>query len=309
MRLAITFILFVMIFAPTASASIQDVELRLDTAIQYPNDRPVNIVVEGMAFEDDKPSLSKVEIKAEIRWANGTVMTSQESLVQPGIRTSITFSPINEVGRYYVFVSGEAGGVRSGTESQTMRITYAPQEYTAGFTDGGRFIVSPKQTYLNLTIQEFLDDGTSVLPGRVFKTNGSIVDITVPEGYLAIRYNVIDQNGWMNYERSDQTGLTVHGGPYVWLYGDLARIEPVSSLVRPFSIFVGVIGSLLIIVGCFNFFTKFREESLQRLKDAGLDNMPTWKQRRRDRQARERAERDYWDRRRTPDPYWDRRRF
>ena len=309
MRFVMTSVLVLLIFAPTATASIQDVELRLDTAIQYPNDRPVNIVVEGMAFEDDKPSLSKVEIRAEIRWANGTVMTSQESSVQPGIRTSITFSPINDVGRYYVFVSGEAGGVRSGTESQTMRITYAPQEYTAGFTDGGRFLVSPKQTYLNLTIQEYLDDGTSVLPGRVFKTNGSVVDITVPDGYLAIRYNVIDQNGWMNYERSDQTGLTVHGGPYVWLYGDLARIEPVSSLVRPFSIFVGVMGTILILVGAFNFFTKFREESLQRLKDAGLDNMPSWRQRRRERQARERAEADYWERRRNIDPYFDRRRF
>tara|TARA_Y100000114_G_C11759624_1_gene328826 strand:- start:1559 stop:2437 length:879 start_codon:yes stop_codon:yes gene_type:complete len=291
---------------PNASAVIQDVEIRLDTAIQYPNDRSVNIVVEAMAFENDKPSLSKVDIVAQLKYTNGTLIAETTDNLQPGIRSTIVFPPIEEVGKYYVFVYGEAGGKRSSTESQAMRITYAPQTYTAGFTDGGRFIVSPTETYVNLTIQEYLDTGIALTPGDTYFTNGSYLDIDVPEGYLAVRYNIIDENGWQNYERADDTGLTVHGTPYVWLYGDLKRVEPVSSLVSPASIFVAILGSLMILIGLFNFYNKFREESLARRKKAGTDSMPTWRERRRERKMREEAERNYWRNRNNFNQY---RRF
>ncbi len=299
-------ILLCILLMPNASAVIQDVEIRLDTAIQYPNDRSVNIVVEAMAFENDKPSLSKVDIVAQLKYTNGTLIAETTDNLQPGIRSTIVFPPIEEVGKYYVFVYGEAGGKRSSTESQAMRITYAPQTYTAGFTDGGRFIVSPTETYVNLTIQEYLDTGIALTPGDTYFTNGSYLDIDVPEGYLAVRYNIIDENGWQNYERADDTGLTVHGTPYVWLYGDLKRVEPVSSLVSPASIFVAILGSLMILIGLFNFYNKFREESLARRKKAGTDSMPTWRERRRERKMREEAERNYWRNRNNFNQY---RRF
>ena len=283
---------------PNASAqTVQDVELRLDTAIQYPNDRSVNVVVEAMAFQDNKPSRSKVDVYIEVRYANGTVAQESQQSVEPGIRTTITFDEIEQVGKYYVFAYGKVGFIQSSTESQTMRITYAPQQYTAGFLEGGRFLLTPMQTHLNLTIQEYLDNGNSVVPGDVYFTNGSIVDIEVPSGYLAVRYNVVDENGWMNYERSDTTGLTVHGTPYVWIYGDLERVEPMATLVSPLNITVGIIGTIMILVGCMNFFNRFREDSLKRRKKAGTDNMPSWRERRRDRKMREQAEQDYWNRR------------
>lgn len=288
------FPLLLILLIPNASAVIQDVEIRLDTAIQYPNDRSVNIVVEAMAFENDKPSLANIDIVAELKYPNGTLMHETTDNLQPGIRSTIVFPPIEEVGKYYVYVYGEAGGKRSSTESQTMRITYAPQTYTAGFTDGGRFIVSPTETYVNLTIQEYVDTGIALMPSNTYFTNGSYVDIDVPDGYLAVRYNIIDENGWQNFERAEKTGLTVHGTPYVWLYGDLKRVEPVSSLVSPASIFVAILGSLMIIVGLFNFYNKFREESLDRRKKAGTDSMPTWRERRRENKMREEAERNYW---------------
>jgi hypothetical protein len=286
-------LLFILLI-PNASAVIQDVEIRLDTAIQYPNDRSVNIVVEAMAFENDKPSLANIDIVAELKYPNGTLMHETTDNLQPGMRSTIVFPPIEEVGKYYVYVYGEAGGKRSSTESQTMRITFAPQTYTAGFTDGGRFIVSPTETYVNLTIQEYVDTGIALMPSNTYFTNGSYVDIDVPDGYLAVRYNIIDENGWQNFERAEKTGLTVHGTPYVWLYGDLKRVEPVSSLVSPASIFVAILGSLMIIVGLFNFYNKFREESLDRRKKAGTDSMPTWRERRRENKMREEAERNYW---------------
>tara|TARA_Y100001937_G_scaffold117094_1_gene169919 strand:+ start:1360 stop:2271 length:912 start_codon:yes stop_codon:yes gene_type:complete len=286
--------LICILLIPNASAVIQDVEIRLDTAIQYPNDRSVNIVVEAMAFEDDKPSLSNVDIVAEIKYTNGTLIYETTDNLQAGIRSTIIFPPIEEVGKYYVYVYGEAGGKRSSTETQAMRITFAPQTYTAGFTDGGRFLVSPTETYVNLTVQEYLDTGIALTPGKTYFSNGSYLDIDVPEGYLAVRYNIIDENGWQNYERADETGLTVHGTPYVWLYGDLKRVEPVSSLVSPASIFVAILGSLMIFIGLFNFYNKFKEESLERRKKAGTDSMPTWRERRRERKMREDAERNYW---------------
>tara|TARA_B110000444_G_scaffold197342_1_gene188158 strand:+ start:3312 stop:4235 length:924 start_codon:yes stop_codon:yes gene_type:complete len=291
-------ILFFSMQIPNASASIQDVEMRLDTAIQYPNDRPVNIVVEGMAFQNDKPSMSNIDIVAEVRFANGTLMFEQQSTVSPGIRTSITFPAIEEVGRYYVYTYGEAGGIRSGTESQTMRITYAPQTYTAGFTDGGRFIVSPLQEYVNLTIQELRDSGNALEPGNTYFTNGSYLDIDVPDGYLAVRYTISDENGWMNYERADSTGLTVHGTPYVWIYGDLSRVEPVSSLVSPAGIIIAIIGGMMILIGLFNFYNKFRDESLIRRKKAGTDGMPGWRERRNEQKIRKAQEERYWNERR-----------
>lgn len=292
---------------PTANAAVQDVQLRLDTAIQYPNDRQVNIVVEAMAFENDKPSLQNVEITALIKWKNGTTMFEQSAKVQPGLRTSMIFPPIEEVGTYYVYAYGEAGGLRSSTESQTMRITYAPQLYKAGFTSGSTFLVSPTQDYLNLTVQEYLDDGLSILPGKTYKTNGSVLEIDVPSGYLAVRYNIIDQNGWMNYERSDSTGLTVHGPPYVWVYGDLERVEPVASLKSTATIFVGIIGGLLILAGAANFFFKARDDSLKRRKEQGTDDMPGWSERRRQRKLREQAEQDYWNRQRNYPSFYNRR--
>lgn len=287
--------------------TIQDVELRLDTAIQYPNDRSVNVVVEAMAFAENKPARSKIDVHVEIRYANGTVAQTSEASVEPGIRTTITFDEINEVGKYYVFAHGTVGSRQSTTESQTMRITYAPQQYTAGFLEGGRFILTPMQSNLNLTIQEYLDNGNSIVPGETYFTNGSVVDIDVPKGYLAIRYNVIDENGWQNYERSDKTGLTVHGTPYVWIYGDLKRVQPMATLVSPLNITIGILGGIMILIGCLNFFNKFREESLARRKKAGTDNMSSWRERRRDRKMREDAEADYW--RRRSDPYNNRGRL
>ncbi len=288
--------MLIVIFTPTSSAAIQDVQMRLDTAIQYPNDRQVQIVVEALAFENDKPSLSAIDVYAEVRWQNGTVMYESSVNVQPGIRSTITFPAIDDVGKYYIFCYGEAGGLRSTTESQTMRVTYAPQTYTAGFLSSGDFILTPTQKYVNLTIQEYLDSGISVLPGKTYKTNGSYLQIDVPEGYLAVRYNVVDENGWMNYERADETGLTVHGSPYVWIFGDLKRVEPVSSLVGTASILVGILGASMILVGCFAFYNKFREQSLRQRKDDGTDNMPGWSQRRRERRLREQQEKEYWDR-------------
>tara|TARA_B110000444_G_scaffold203080_1_gene195507 strand:- start:1928 stop:2842 length:915 start_codon:yes stop_codon:yes gene_type:complete len=290
-------LLIFILLIPNASAVIQDVEIRLDTAIQYPNDRSVNIVIEAMAFENDKPSLANIDIVAQLKYANGTLMAETSDNLQPGIRSTIVFPPIEEVGKYYVYVYGEAGGKRSSTESQTMRITYAPQLYTAGFTDGGRFLVSPTETYVNLTIQEYRDTGTSLTPGKTYFTNGSYLDINVPDGYLAVRYNIVDENGWQNYERADSSGLTVHGTPYVWLYGDLKRVEPVSSLVSPASIIIAVLGSLMILIGLFNFYNKFKEESLVRRKKAGTDSMPTSRERRRERKMREESERNYWQNR------------
>ena len=113
---------------------------------------------------------------------------------------------------------------------------------------------------------------------------------------MAVRYNIIDENGWMNYERAENTGLTVHGTPYVWLYGDLTRVEPVSSLIGTASILIFVLGSLMILVGGFGFWNKFREESLKRRKEDGTDNLPGWSQRRRERKIREQREKEYWDR-------------
>jgi len=299
--MAILFLIPILL-APTIQAqSIQDVELRLDTAIQYPNDRSVHVVVEAMAFQDNKPARTSVDVTVEVRYPNGTVVQSSESSVEPGIRSTITFDKIDQVGKYYVFAWAKVGVVQSQTESQTMRITYAPQEYTAGFLEGGRFLLTPLQTDLNLTIQEYLDNGNSVVPGDTYFTDGEILDIEVPSGYLAVRYNVVDENGWMNYERSDTSGLTVHGTPYVWIYGDLSRVEPMATLVSPLNITVGIIGSILVLVGSLNFFNKFREETLKRRKDAGIDNMPSWREKRRDRRMREEAERDYW--RRRSDPY------
>lgn len=303
MKKALFIILLLVSCIPSVQGqSIQDVELRLDTAIQYPNDRSVNVVIEAMAFADNKPARSKIDVHVEIRYGNGTVAQTSEQSVEPGIRTTITFDEINEVGKYYVFAYGSVGSRQSTTETQTMRITYAPQKYTAGFLDEGRFILTPMQSHLNLTIQEYLDNGNSVVPGETYFTNGSIVDIEVPSGYLAIRYNVVDENGWQNYERSEKSGLTVHGTPYVWIYGDLARIQPMATLVSPLNITVGVLGVIMILIGCLNFFNKFREESLVRRKKSGTDNMPSWRERRRDRKMREDAESDYW-RRRGNDPY------
>ena len=279
---------------PAAEASIQDVQMRLDTAIQYPNDRQVTIVVEAMAFENDKPSLTSIDVNAEIRWPNGTIMYDSTANLIPGIRSSIVFPAIDDVGKYYVFVYGEAGGVRSTTESQTMRITFAPQLYTAGFLSEGSFIVTPTETHVNLTIQEYLDSGISILPGKSYKTNGSYIKIDVPDGYLAVRYSVVDENGWMNYERADSTGLTVHGPPYVWMYGDLERVEPISSIVGVTSILIGILGAGMILVGCFLFFNRFREQTLNRRKSDGTDNLPGWSQRRREQKYREAQERDYW---------------
>ena len=283
---------------PTTQAAIQDVQLRLDTAIQYPNDRHVNIVVEAMAFENDKPSLQNIEITALIKWKNGTTMFEQSSKVQPGLRTTMIFPPIEEVGTYYVYAYGEAGNLRSTTESQTMRITYAPQLYKAGFTSSETFLVSPQQDFLNLTVQEYLDDGLSITPGKTYKSNGSVLDIEVPTGYLAVRYNIIDENGWMNYERSDSSGLTVHGPPYVWVYGDLERVEPVASLKSMGSIFVGIIGAVLILAGASTFFFRARDDSLKRRKKDGTEDMPGWSERRRRRKMREQAEQEYWQRNR-----------
>lgn len=283
---------------PSTQAAIQDVQLRLDTAIQYPNDRHVNIVVEAMAFENDKPSLQNIEITALIKWKNGTTMFEQSAKVQPGLRTTMIFPPIEEVGTYYVYAYGEAGNLRSTTESQTMRITYAPQLYKAGFTSAETFLVSPQQDFLNLTIQEYLDDGLSITPGKTYKSNGSVLDIEVPTGYLAVRYNIIDENGWMNYERSDSSGLTVHGPPYVWVYGDLERVEPVASLKSMGSIFVGIMGAILILAGASTFFFRARDDSLKRRKEEGTDDMPGWSERRRRKKMREQAEQEYWQRNR-----------
>jgi hypothetical protein len=302
--------MFLMLSAPlvpSAEAGVQDVQLRLDTAIQYPNDRQVNIVVEAMAFENDKPSLQNVEITALIKWKNGTTMFEQSAKVQPGLRTSMVFPPIDEVGTYYVYAFGEAGGLRSTTESQTMRITYAPQLYRAGFTSQSTFLVSPNQGNLNLTIQEYLDDGLSITPGKTYKTNGSILEIGVPSGFLAVRYNIIDENGWMNYERSDSSGLTVHGPPYVWVYGDLERVEPFASLKSTASIFVGIVGGLLVLVGVANFYFKARDDSLKRRKKQGTDDMPGWAERRRQRKLREQSEQDYWNRQRNYSSPYQRR--
>jgi hypothetical protein len=296
MRKLIVPIIILCLYMPTAEASIQDVQMRLDTAIQYPNDRQVNIVVEAMAFENDKPSLSSIDVNAEIRWPNGTIMYDSKATLNPGIRSSIIFPSIDDVGKYYVFVYGEAGGVRSNTESQTMRITFAPQLYTAGFLSEGKFIVTPTEKYVNLTIQEYLDTGISILPGKSYKTNGSYLKVDVPDGYLAVRYNIIDENGWMNYERAETTGLTVHGSPYVWIYGDLERVEPISSLVGVTSILIGILGAGMILVGCFLFFNRFREQTLKRRKEDGTDNLPGWSQRRREQRYREQQERDYWQR-------------
>ena len=288
------------IFASTVSASnIEAVEIRLDTGIQYPNDRPINIVVEGMAFASDKPARTEVMVTAELRWPNMTIADEQVVFLQPGVRTTITFDKITQVGVMYVYAKGEVNGVVSELQQQRTRITFAPQQYTAGFLDEGRFLVTPLQEHLNLTISEYVDDGFSVLPGRTWIiSGGETLDIKAPSGYMAVRYSIQDENGWMNYERAEETGLTVHGSPYVWIYGDLERIEPFSTLITPISVVFGVLGSVLILIGCFNFFNKFREESLKRRKEAGTDNMPSWSERRREKKMRQREEEEYWRRNR-----------
>jgi len=280
--------------------NVEAVEIRLDTAIQYPNDRPINIIIEGMAFASDKPSRSQVEVTAELRWPNSTLAEVQTVSVSPGIRTSITFDSVKSVGVMYIYATGETNGITSEVQTQRTRITYAPQQYTAGFLEGGRFIVTPLQKHLNLTISEYLDNGNSIVPGRTFFVSGenSSLNVEAPKGYLAVRYSIQDENGWLNYERAEGTGLTVHGTPYVWIYGDLQRIEPFATLLSPISIVFGVIGSVLILAGVFNFWNRFREESLVRRKEAGVDNQPGWGEMRREKKMRQRAEENYWRRNR-----------
>lgn len=283
--------------AQTVSAqSVEIVEMRLNTAIQYPNDRPISIVVEGMAFQDDKPSRTSIQVTAELRWPNSTLAQTQELSVQPGIRSTITFDKVDTVGLLYIYAWGEVNDVKSTTETQRTRITYAPQQYTAGFLEGGRFLLTPLQKHLNLTVSEYLDDGNSILPGRTWVvSNGSnYLDIQAPKGFLGVRYSIQDENGWLNYERADDSGLTVHGTPYVWIYGDLDRVEPFATLVSPISILFGAIGAILVLVGASSIFFRMREDSLKRRKEAGTDNMPSWMERRRERKLRQQAEDDYW---------------
>jgi len=292
---------------PAVSAGegdVEDVEMRLDSAIQYPNDRPITIVVEGMGFLDDKPSRSRVQVDAELRWANGTIAERQSANVQPGIRTPITFGTQSTVGSYFIHATARVGTVSSDPESQRTRVTYAPQEYTAGFLSEGRFLVSPLDENTNLTVTEYLDTGTGIIEGRTWVIGNESLDVEVPQGYLAIRYNVIDENGWMNYERAN-SGLTVHGSPYVWLYGDLTRIEPVASFVRWGSIAFGVVGGLLVLTGASRYASVFRDERLKRRKELGIENSPSWSERQRDKRHRRDLERRY-----EPQRYNDyRRRF
>lgn len=294
--------------ATTASAQVVEaIEIRLDSAIQYPNDRPINVVVEGMAFNSDKPARTSIIVTAELRWPNSTLAQTQEISVQPGIRTTIVFDNVGTVGLLYIHAWGSVNGIDSTVETQRTRITYAPQKYTAGFLDGGRFLVTPLQTHLNLTVSEFLDDGISILPGRSFTiTDGNnSLDIQAPTGFLGVRYIIQDENGWMNYERSDNSGLTVHGTPYVWIYGDLDRVEPFATLLNPISITFGAIGVVMILVGTYNVFLKIKDDSLQRRKASGTDNMPSYMQKRRERKNRQHAEDDYWRNRnrQPPNPY------
>tara|TARA_Y100001973_G_scaffold105526_1_gene179030 strand:+ start:1157 stop:2104 length:948 start_codon:yes stop_codon:yes gene_type:complete len=303
---ALLIILFLPIALPIASAQSADVvEIRLDTAIQYPNDRPINIVVEGMAFADDKPSRTPITVTAELRWPNSTLAQVQEVSVNPGIRTTVVFDKVDTVGLMYIYAWGEVNGVSSTTETQRARITYAPQKYTAGFLEGGRFLVTPLQDHLNLTVSEYLDDGNSIVPGRTFFVShgNDTLDIEAPKGYLAVRYSVQDENGWMNYERSEGSGLTVHGTPYVWIYGDLERVQPFATILNPIGRIFGFMGALLILIGCASVFFKMRDESLERRKKAGTDNMPGYFERRRERKIRQQAEQDYWRRNRRYDSY------
>ena len=293
---------------PVSAQSIEAVEIRLDTGIQYPNDRSINIIVEGMGFSANKPARTQVEVTAELRWANSTLAQEQTISAQPGVRTTITFDTITDVGVMYVYARGEVNGVISEMQMQRTRITYAPQQYTAGFLEGGRFLVTPLQDSVNLTVNEYLDDGISLLPGRTLLVSGNgTLDIEAPSGYLAVRYSIQDENGWMNYERAEESGLTVHGTPYVWIYGDLQRIEPFATIVSPISVVFGIVGVLLILIGCFNYFNQFREESLKRRKDSGTDNMPGWSQRRREKKMRQREEDEYWRRNRIGSYGYDNR--
>ncbi len=303
MRLKLTIILtiFILQLIPTVSAqNIEAVELRLDTSIQYPNDRDIGIVVEAMGFADNKPSRSKIDVQAELRWPNGTSAQTISTTVDPGIRTSIIFDKQDVVGTYFVFATASIDNVVSNPESQRTRVTYAPQEYTAGFLDSGRFLVTPLGPASDqITVQEYLDSGTGITEGRQWVISGNeSLDIEVPKGYMAIRYNVVDENGWMNYERAN-SGLTVHGTPYVWLYGDLTRIEPVSSFVATGSIVFGIVGGCMVLAGVSRYVGLFIDERAKRRKELGLDKAPSWRERSRQKQYRKEIDRQYeMDRRR-----------
>jgi hypothetical protein len=289
-------LLVVPMFATSATATVQDIELRLDSSIQYPNDRPMVVMVEAMAFENDKPSRSQLSITVEIRWPNGTIAQEMTVSAEPGIDTPLTFSRMKEVGVYFVMGSATAGDLTSDTQVQRTRVTYAPQEYTAGFLDKGRFMLTVLDDESSITVTEYLDNGYSITEGRSFNVGNGTLDVEVPMGYMAVRYNVIDEHGWMNYERAT-SGITVHGTPYVWLYGDLTRIEPVASFVSWASIAFGIVGGSLVLVGAYRYYGVFADERAARRKELGIENSPSWLERQRINRNRRQSERDYNQRR------------
>ena len=280
---------------PTASGEFQDVELRLNSELQYPNDRPISVAIQAMAFEDDKPSRTPVLIRAEIRWLNGTAVQTQEVSVPPGVQTIIMFENIKDVGRYYVYAQATVkDSIVNDDDMQSIRITYAPQQYTAGFLDSGSFIVTPlyEDNEGKLTVTETMETGMGTVQGSTYMVTNKSIEIDVPEGYVAVRYNIIDENGWYNYERSDHTGITIHGTPYVWLYGDLSRVEPVATFVSFGNIGIGILGSILILTGCSRFVMSWADERKVRRKELGIDASPSFRERRRQSRLRREIEED-----------------
>lgn len=304
--------IFLVSLIPSVNAEqYQDVELRLNSDLQYPNDRPINVLVQAMAFEDDKPSRTPVLIHAEIRWLNGTAVQTQEVSVAPGVQTIILFEKMEEVGRYYVYARATIqDSIHTDDDMQSIRITYAPQQYTAGFLDAGSFIVTPlyNDNEGQLTITETMETGMGTVKGSTYIVTNQSLEIDVPEGYVAVRYNIIDENGWYNYERSDHTGLTIHGTPYVWIYGDLSRVEPVATFVSIGNVIIGILGGLMILTGCSRFYFSWADQRKVRQKELGIDGSPSFRERRRQQRMRREIEEDMM-RRDMSYPYRGRRYY
>ena len=246
-RIVLAALALVLVATPVTAQTQYDVEMRIETALKYPTDRPVVVSVLAQAFEGAKPLREPVTITLQVRNVSSReIVAERELVVSAGEIAYITIGQLNVSDvAYEVTAIGSQGTKTSEEQRQRFRVYPPPQEYEVAWLSGERIRFIPTEE-VDLTIREWIDHGLQKEHVRTLQLVGnSKLELDVPQGYRRVLYDVEDAHTWRNYQRA-RSGETADGLPYEWEFGDVRRVEPYASLWSVEALVLRSIGAGLI---------------------------------------------------------------
>ena len=238
-----------------------DVIARLNADLAYANDAPISVEVQAASIENGLLENRWLQGTAIVKNDFGSILHEEDVMIRSGSRLVISLPTIEDVGTYEITFKAEGDGQSSRTLSSRIAVVYPPEQYSAGWNDGGKQFIIHAGSTANLTVREWLDYGTeSLISGKTYTlANDTTLEINTPigrAGLLGVRYDVVDQWGWSNHALAMNGEL--RGPPHSFMDPERSGVAPYGEWTS--GMMPGLIVMLIVISAGLVYFRPEEEE-------------------------------------------------